>query len=133
VRAAGSSAAAAASAAAQPEPPPAPTVSDEELAALAVDGQVWIAKQYAKHKVFEGFVAPPLPDDSRRTLIDQWKAIAAYTGVSAMLPPWVTGLAIPVAVLLTTTIAMAKGFAMLAAEQKKAAGVPDDVTPNSEA
>jgi hypothetical protein len=105
-------------------PPPPPEVSDDELANLGVDFQIWTATQWAKQKVYRGLILPPVPDEMRAPLAEQWKKIIAYAGVGAMLPPWVTGLLIPAVTLITATMAMAGGFAMVAEDQRKAAGAP---------
>jgi hypothetical protein len=107
----------------QPSPPP-PEVSDDDLAALGVDFQIWTATQYAKQNVYRGFVRPTVPDEARAPLAEQWKKIITYAGVGAMLPPWVTALLIPAVTLVTATAAMAAGFAMVAEDQRKAAGAP---------
>jgi hypothetical protein len=106
----------------RPLPPPVPEVSDDELAGLGVDFQAWTATQWAKQKVYRGFIRPPMPAEAKDPLAEQWKKIIAYAGVGAMLPPWVTGLLIPAVTLITATAALAAGFAVLAEEQRKAAG-----------
>jgi hypothetical protein len=79
--------------------PAAPEVSDEVMADMAVNAQVWVAEKWAQFDVYDGF--------------------------SAVIPPWVTGLLIPSVVLVTTTFAMAKGFALIAEQQRKEAGAPE--------
>jgi hypothetical protein len=106
-------------------PPPPPDVSDEELAALGVEGQIWVAAAWARHKVWKGFLTPPIPNEAKGPLAEQWKKIIAYAGVGAMLPPWVTGLLIPTVTLITATTALAAVFAEEAGKQKKAAGGND--------
>jgi hypothetical protein len=107
------------------EPPHMP--SDDEIAGLAVDGQMWVSTEWARYKVFPDFQPPPLPEEGRNRLAAQWKPIIRYTGLSMLLPPWVTQLVIPGVILLTTTVAMAKGFAIMAEDQKrKATGAPAD-------
>jgi hypothetical protein len=65
-----------------------------------------------------------LPDESRAPLEAEFRKIIEYTGASMILPPWVTGLVIPGVTLAIASFAMAKGFAALAEEQRKAAGAP---------
>jgi hypothetical protein len=105
--------------------PAAPEVSDEVMADMAVNAQVWVAEKWAQFDVYDGFIAPPLPDEGRHKLATQWKTLITYTGFSAVIPPWVTGLLIPSVVLVTTTFAMAKGFALIAEQQRKEAGAPE--------
>jgi hypothetical protein len=111
-------------------PPPAapPEVSDEELAGLGVELQIWIAAARARQKVYRGFQTPTITDEGRAPLVEQWKKIVSFAGVGAILPPWVTGLLIPAVTLVTATVAMAAGFAALAEEQRKAAGAPVQAT-----
>jgi hypothetical protein len=96
----------------------------EELADLGVKLQVWGAEVYAQHKVYKGFVAPPLPTDAKAELAAQWRKIIEYSGASRALPPWVTGLVIPAASLAIASFGMAQGFAQLAEQQRQAGGAP---------
>jgi hypothetical protein len=119
-------AAVAASAPADSGAPPAqadPEITDQQLAELGVDAQMWAARQYARTKVYKAFEAPPVPDAARAHLVAEWKKIVAYGGVANMLPPWVMGLAVPAITIITTTVVTAQAYAELAAQQAKAAGV----------
>lgn len=116
----------------QAEPPPPPEVSDDELAKMAVGFQVWVAAEYARQKVYKGFLTPSLPEEARQPLTDEWKKIIAYAGVSAVLPPWVTQLLIPGVTLVIATTTFAAVFAEEAGKQKKAAGGKDDPVATTE-
>lgn len=94
-----------------------PEVNLDELAELAVDAQVWCAAEYVRYKVHRGFATPQIADEGKKQLAAQWKKIAEYSGAAVLLPPWVTGLLIPGAILLTSTFAMARSFADAARQQ----------------
>ena len=113
-------------AAGEAAPPPPPEVSNEELAALGVEAQLWVAQQYARSRVWQGYMAPQLPPEAKAPLAAQWEKLIAYANVGAMLPPWVVGLVIPGVTIVISTAALGQVFAEQAAQQKKAAGVQDD-------
>lgn len=113
-------------AAGEAAPPPPPEVSNEELAALGVEAQLWVAQQYARSRVWKGYIAPQLPPEAKAPLAAQWEKLIAYANVGAMLPPWVVGLVIPGVTIVISTAALGQVFAEQAAQQKKAAGVQDD-------
>jgi hypothetical protein len=121
-----SAAAGAASAPEMPLPTSPPEVSDEELAGLGVEGQLWFASMYARQKIWKGFQAPKFPEEAKAELAAPWKKLIAYANVGAILPAWVTGLVIPVVTIIASTAAMAGACAELAKEQKRAAGVVDE-------
>lgn len=104
------------------ESAPDPEVSLDELADLGVTAQVWCAAEYARAKVYRAFPTPEIADEGKQKLAEQWKKILNYSGASALLPPWVTGLVIPACVLVTSTVAMARGFAEAAKDMKERAG-----------
>jgi len=108
------------------EPP-----SAEELAGLAVDLELWGAELYAKQTEWDRFVAPQLPAESKAELAKPWQKLIEYSGTAVMLPPWVTGLLIPGVTIVISTISLAKGFALAAREQKRAAGGGDAQQPEA--
>ncbi len=117
-----SDAAAAGSQQSDTPPPPVDIPSDAELAEGGVKLQIWAAETYVRAKVYKGFQAPQIADEAKAALAAEWEKIIAFSGVGAMLPPWVPGLAIPILSLVAATKAMAEVFAEQATQQKAAAG-----------
>ncbi len=115
-------------------PAPDPEVSLDEIAELAVGAQVWVAAEYARSKVYRGFATPQLADETKKPLVEQWKKIAQYSGAAVLLPPWVTQLAIPGAIIIASTLSMARAFAEVARTEKAAAASsPADATTGDRA
>lgn len=104
-----------------PTPEPA-QVSDEQLAKLAVDFEIWGAEYYAKQAVYPAFVAPIIPDEGKAKLAEPFVTLFRYLGAGAVLPPWVTGGLLPAVSIVVGAVSLGQAFAAMAAEQKRAAG-----------
>jgi hypothetical protein len=105
-----------------PPPPPPELPSDADLAKAGVGFQIWAAETYVRAKVYKGFQAPQIEEEAKEALAAEWEKIIKYAGVGAMMPAWVTALAVPAITIVAASKKMADVFTEQAEQQKAAAG-----------
>jgi hypothetical protein len=95
-----------------------------QLADFCVTAQMGATTWFVRRKVYAAFRPPPLPDDGRAALANEYKKMIDYGGVALQLPAWVTGLAIPAFTVLTAAVAIGAGYAEIARKQKREDAAP---------
>lgn len=108
--------------------------TNARLADFCVTAQIGITTWFVRRKVYAPFQPPPLPDDGRAVLAGEYKKMLDFGGAALLLPPWVTGFAIPAATILSAAVAIGAGYADIARKQKREdQAAPRSYTPTSEA
>jgi hypothetical protein len=92
-----------------------------QLAELLTTVQFWACGMYAAAKAkYPEFVPPEVPPQGRQIVVGAYQQMLAYGGAAIQLPPWVMGLVMPAATVISVAVGVGRGYADLAREQKTA-------------